>query len=360
MRVGLVMECDYREGTTEEEAFEEMFTMVRCAEELGFDAAWLAERHFAAPGRPLDAFGAGIPSIASSPLILAGAIAARTTRLRIGIGVNVLPLCHPIRMAEEAATVDHLSRGRLDFGIGRSGFPKAYEGYGIPYEESRERFQESLEIILRAWQEDAFSYQGHYYNFNNVCVIPKPYQKPHPPIRIAATTRETFPMIGEMGYHLLIGLRGFDVPEVSNQLKVYREAWQKAGHPGQGEVMLRIPVYVAATLEQAYQEPRESTMHSYRRLANTFADSAGKAGARTSEDRAARAQRLGSVTYDDLLRDRLAYGTPTMVAERLNQLRDSLGLSGILIEPNVGGHIPFALVLKSLHLFAHEVLPTLQ
>ena len=93
-----------------------------------------------APGdRPIR-MGAGIPSIASVPLVLASAIAARTTRLRIGTGVSVLPLCHPIRTAEEAATVDQISQGRLDFGIGRSGFPRAYAGYGIPYKESRERF----------------------------------------------------------------------------------------------------------------------------------------------------------------------------------------------------------------------------
>jgi alkanesulfonate monooxygenase SsuD/methylene tetrahydromethanopterin reductase-like flavin-dependent oxidoreductase (luciferase family) len=260
-------------------------------------------------------------------------------------------------MAEEAATVDQISKGRLDFGIGRSGFPKAYEGYGIPYAESRERFQESLDIILRAWQEEQFSYQGQHYRFQNVCVIPKPYQKPHPPIRIAATTRETFPLIGQMGYHLLVGLRGFDVADVVTQLDVYRQAWHQAGHPGCGEVLLRIPVYVADTLAQARSEPELSTMRSYRRLAETFADSAGRAGTTAAEERAARAQRLSRVTYDDLLRDRLAYGTPGMVAERLGQLRDTLGLSGVIIEPNVGGYIPLELVLKSMRLFAQEVLP---
>jgi alkanesulfonate monooxygenase SsuD/methylene tetrahydromethanopterin reductase-like flavin-dependent oxidoreductase (luciferase family) len=359
MYIGLVMECDYREGTTQEEAFDEAFTMAQAAEEWGLHAVWLAERHFAAPGRPLDAFGAGIPSIASSPLVLAGAIAARTTRLRIGIGVNVLPLCHPIRMAEEAATVDQISKGRLDFGIGRSGFPRAYEGYGIPYGESRERFQESLEIILRAWTAEQFSYQGKYYCFQNVCVIPKPYQQPYPPLHIAATTRETFPLVGRMGYHLLVGLRGFDVAEVATQLSVYRAAWQEAGHAGSGEVLLRIPVYVAATAAQARAEPELSTMRSYRRLARTFAESAGKAGTTAAEERSARARHLASVTYDDLLRDRLAYGTPDMVTERLGQLRDALGLSGVLIEPNVGGHIPLPLVMKSVHLFAQEVFPKL-
>ena len=214
MHVGLVMECDYRVGATQEEAFEEVFAQMEIAETGGLDGVWLAERHFAAPGRPLDAQGAGIPSVASAPLILASAIAARTRRVRIGMAVSVLPLCHPIRTAEEAATVDQISKGRLDFGVGRSGFPTAYAGYGIPYEESRERFRECLAVILKAWTEERFSYAGQYYAFNEVAVLPKPYQKPHPPVRVAATTRDTFPMMGQMGYPIFVGLRGFDVPQV--------------------------------------------------------------------------------------------------------------------------------------------------
>jgi alkanesulfonate monooxygenase SsuD/methylene tetrahydromethanopterin reductase-like flavin-dependent oxidoreductase (luciferase family) len=125
MHVGLVMECDYREGRTQEEAFAEAMDIAEIAETQGLDGVWLAERHFAMHRRPTDPMGAGIPSIASVPLVLAAAIAARTSRLRIGTGVSVLPLCHPIRTAEEAATVDQISQGRLDFGVGRSGFPRA-------------------------------------------------------------------------------------------------------------------------------------------------------------------------------------------------------------------------------------------
>ena len=108
MHLGLVMECDYRYGSTQEEAFEEAFALMETAETGELDGVWLAERHFAAPGRPLDAFGAGIPSIASAPLILASAIAARTSRVRIGFAVSVLPLSHPIRMAEEARPLSRL------------------------------------------------------------------------------------------------------------------------------------------------------------------------------------------------------------------------------------------------------------
>src|SRR5262244_958201 len=260
MHVGLVMECDYRDGRTQEEAFAEAFSIVDVAEEHGIDGVWLAERHFAGPRRPTDPMGGGIPSIASVPLVLAAAIATRTKRVRIGTGVSVLPLCHPVRLAEEAATVDQISKGRLDFGVGRSGFPRAYEGYAIPYAESRERFHEHLEVILQAWTNERFSYEGKYYACHDLCVLPKPYQKPHPPIRIAATTQETFPQVGEMGYPIFVGLRGFDVPQVSRHLAVYRQTLQEAGHASKGDVFLRIPAYVAETAERAYTEPQASTL----------------------------------------------------------------------------------------------------
>jgi alkanesulfonate monooxygenase SsuD/methylene tetrahydromethanopterin reductase-like flavin-dependent oxidoreductase (luciferase family) len=359
MYVGLVMECDYREGRTQEEAFSEAFSVADLAETSGIDGVWLAERHFAAPGRPTDPMGGGIPSIASVPLVLAAAIAGRTRRLRIATGVSVLPLLHPIRTAEEAATVDQVSRGRLDFGVGRSGFPRAYAGYGIPYAESRERFQESLDVILKAWTEERFSHAGKYFTCKDLSVVPRPFQKPHPPIWVAATTRDTFPMVGRMGFSLVTGLRGFDLPEIGRQIAAYRAARDEAGHAGPGSVFLRIPAYVAESADRARSEPEESTLRSYRRLAENFAASVGEAGTTTGEDRVQRAEGLSQVTYDELLRDRLAYGTPDMVVERLTALRDELGLSGVVIEPNVGGRIPLEQVSRSLRLFAGEVVPRL-
>jgi alkanesulfonate monooxygenase SsuD/methylene tetrahydromethanopterin reductase-like flavin-dependent oxidoreductase (luciferase family) len=360
MHVGLVMECDYREGRTQEEAFSEAMAIAEIAETRGLDGVWLAERHFAIHRRPTDPMGAGIPSIASVPLVLAAALAARTTRLRIGTGVSVLPLCHPIRTAEEAATVDQISQGRLDFGVGRSGFPRAYSGYGVRYDESRERFQESLDIILKAWTQEGFSHSGKYFTVDNLTVVPRPYQKPHPPIWVAATTQDTFPMVGHMGFSLVTGLRGFDVPEARRHLSTYRAARRAAGHAGDGNVYLRIPVYVAATAAQARSEPEDSTMRAYRRLAENMASSVGASGTTVSEERAERAERLSNVTYEDVLRDRVAYGTPDMVVDRLRELRDELGLSGVIAESNVGGRIPIERVLTSIRLYAQEVAPRLR
>ena len=141
---------------------------------------------------------------------------------------------------------------------------------------------------------------------------------------------------------------------------MYREAWREAGHPGDGDVLLRIPAYVAESEERVREDSHESTMKSYRRMAETFGRSAGGEGTVNTEERAERSQRLAAVTYESLIEDRLAYGTPDMVINRLQQLKEELGLSGIVIEPNVGGGIAPDRMFNSLRLFAKEVVPALR
>src|SRR6266705_5029735 len=173
MEFGMFHQFPVVPGGSESDAFAQAFEQVDAAERYGLDAMWLAELHVD-PAR----------SVLSAPLSIASAIAARTSRIGIGIAVQVLPLCHPLRLAEEAATVDQISRGRLIFGVGRSGLPRTYEDYGVSYAESRDRFAEVLAIVELAWSQPSFSYEGKYYNFKNITVAPKPLQKPLPPIRI--------------------------------------------------------------------------------------------------------------------------------------------------------------------------------
>ena len=243
--------------------------------------------------------------------------------------------------------------------MGRSGFARAYEGYGISYAESRERFQECLDVVLAAWTNERFSYEGKYYQFDDVCVIPKPFQKPHPPLRIAATTKETFPQVGRAGIPVFVGLRGMDRPALADSLNAYRDAWNQAGHQGDSSVFLRIPVYVGETDAQAYADAEESTMRSYRRLAQNFLNSATVAGTTPDEERVQRGHRLSAVTYQDLLRDRLAYGSPETVTRLLREIVDELGLDGVVAEVNVGGGIDKDKVLASVKRFATEVAPAL-
>src|SRR6058998_692796 len=240
MGFGLFTEFQCPAGMREAAAFDESMAQMKAAEDLGFDAVWLAEIHFQKDR-----------SVLASPLVVAAALATWTRRVKIGIAVQVLPLSHPLRLAEDVATVDHLTKGRLEFGVGRSGLPGHYQGFNIPYSESRQRFLETLEILIKAWTQERFSHEGRYYQFHDVCVTPKPFQKPHPPLRVAATTQETYPMVGRLGHPLFLAVRTSPISDLRRFLGGYHEAWRAAGHPGRGEVALLVPVYVAETGRQA-------------------------------------------------------------------------------------------------------------
>ena len=346
MEFGSFMEFHLRQGGTQADAFEESFAHVRQAEEQGLHGVWLAESHFT-PDR----------AVLASPLIIAAAIAGMTQRMKIGTAVHLLPLGNPIRMAEDVATLDHVSRGRLEFGIGRSSAPGSYEGYGVAYAESKDRMFEALEVMIRAWTQERFSYEGRFYSYDNVCLVPKPYQRPYPPIRIAATTDDTFPVLGEMGVPIFIGLRTAGLPVVMNQVQSYVSAWKQAGHNGEPDVALRVPVYVAETAERAVNEPQESFMRQFRRLGGQLASSVSAAGADHIESRTHRAEVLAAVTWEDAQREKVAVGTPDMVIERLIEMRDQLYLNRIVCEFNAGERLPREAVASSLRLFCKEVMP---
>ena len=351
MHIGLMMECDYQADRSQEQAFGDIFATASNAEEWGFDGVWLAERHFAPPGgiRP-------VPSGDSSPLIIAAAMAARTSRIRVGTAVLVLPLGHPVRMAEEVATIDNISQGRLDLGIGRSGLPWSYSGYDIPYAESRERFNEFFEVMQMAWTQEEFSHKGKYYDFQDVCVVPKPFQKPHPPLRYAATSRETFADMGKLGMPIFVGIGRTTVSDLAQAISEYRQAWKEAGHTGDGDVMLRMGAYVAEDMERAISDPKESTQFFY---SGMQAPAPQSPQAWVDEQSPSVSQNPVDSQYEAVLRDRLAYGTPDVVTRRLQEIIDELGLSGIIMMPNVGGKIPRDRLSASIRLFGEEGAPRL-
>jgi alkanesulfonate monooxygenase SsuD/methylene tetrahydromethanopterin reductase-like flavin-dependent oxidoreductase (luciferase family) len=346
MEFGSFMEFHRREGLTQADAFEESFAHVRQAEEQGLHGVWLAESHFT-PDR----------AVLASPLIIAAAIAGMTQRMQIGTAVHLLPLGNPIRMAEDVATLDHVSNGRLEFGVGRSSAPGSYEGYGVAYAESKDRMFEALDVMIKAWTQERFSHHGPYYDYEDVCLVPKSYQSPYPPIRIAATTDDTFPVLGEMGVPIFIGLRTAGLPVVMRQVESYVAAWKQAGHAGEPDVALRVPVYVAETAEGGVNEPEESFMRQFRRLGGQLASSVTAAGADHVESRTHRAEVLAAVTWQDALREKVAVGTPAMVIDRLIEMRDQLHLNRIVCEFNAGERLPREAVSNSLRLFCTEVMP---
>src|ERR671925_1692847 len=188
MQFGLFYETPEDPRQTHAERYAEMLDLIAYGETLGFDVAWMAEIHFG-----------GAFSLLSVPLMVVPVIAARTKHIRIGTAVTLLPLHHPLSLAEQAATADLLSGGRLEFGVGRGSIPTHFHGFGVPLEQNRARFDEALEIIRLAWTTDRFSYDGRFYKAENLSVVPKPLQQPHPPIRVGVHTAESFAIWGIFG-----------------------------------------------------------------------------------------------------------------------------------------------------------------
>ena len=346
MEFGIFHEFPSIAGRPDAAAFDQAFELVDGAERWGLDAIWLAELHFD-PAR----------AVLSAPLCVASAIAARTRRMQIGIAVQVLPLCHPLRLAEEAATVDQLSRGRLILGVGRSGVAATYEAYGVPYGESRERFAEVLDIVEQAWTVENLSYQGRFHRFENVRITPRPFQQPMPRIRVAATSPDTFVSIGKQGKPIFVAVRYETADEIAPLIAAYRAAWRQSGHPGQGAVFLRVPAYIAATDKRARAEAETSFMHFFRQQAKLLADSARRAGVDGAERRAATADRLLAMSYDDALAGTVLVGSPEAVSDKLHGLQAQLGLDGVLMELNCGGMISHAQVKSALRLLCLKVMP---
>ncbi len=325
MEFGIFHEFFSTQSGSQAEAFAQSFAQIDAAEGWGLDVVWLAEIHMN-PRR----------SLLTAPLTVASAIAARTRRIRIGTAVQILPLGHPLRLAEETATIDQISGGRLIFGVGRSAFPRAYDAYGISYEESEDRFAESLDIIKKAWTEPVASHRGRYFSFENFTLVPRPVQEPHPPIRIAASRLETYAAIGSSGYPLFSAVRASPLSRLAAQTRAYREAWQAAGHPGRGQAYLQVPIYVGESRAAALAEAEKGMMQfsSYRPDL-----------------------RRGPMGYDEVLREKGIAGSPQMVVDRLEQLREEAQLDGVSAEINPGSLLSHEQVMNSLQLYCEEVMP---
>ena len=169
-------------------ALERIVTM----DTAGYDAVWLAEHHFTSF------------SVCPSVHMMGVIAAARTKRLRIGTGVSLAPFYNPLRLAEEVALLDVLSGGRVNWGAGR-GFERGeFKAFGIPGEESAQRFHETVAIVLKAWTSDKLSFQGKYFHYDAVEVLPKPLQAPHPPVWMAATSTTAIDWAARNGFSILM------------------------------------------------------------------------------------------------------------------------------------------------------------
>ncbi len=328
------MKCGLFIMGTRTGTYHDILDQIQYAEELAFDGVWLGERHFRHSHL-----------LYPSPFNVGAAIAAKTSRIRIGTAAKILPLDHPLHVAEDAATLDILSGGRLDLGVTRAGLDEGFhQAFHVPLEETRGRFQEALEVILQAWTTNRFSYEGKYYKIPEVSVHPKPFQKPHPPIYVVAISPETIRYAALRGYPIFIGAIQ-RLPDLKRTLDLYWQTYKQAGHNG---TRVELPVnrflYVAETDRKAREEVEGPFMAFIHEKAPDL--------------KAALCQRYGegNLSFERFLNDFCIFGSPDTCIAKIEELKREIGLTYLLCTLNFVT-MDHDRCLRSMERFAKFVMP---
>ena len=319
MRFGVFYQLPCAPGQSVPSRYSDTIEQIVLADQLGFSSAWLAEAHF-------DAGFSTMPA----PLIVAAGLSGHTKNIRLGIGVSQLPLHNPISVAEQTATVDILTNGRLDFGVGRGTWNHNFEGFGVPWEERSTRLEECIDIIERAWNEESLTYKGKHYQFNSLKVVPKPVQQPGPPLYIAANSAGTAEFAGRRGLRLLMAapIHGWPTDFLSH-LKVYRRTAAK--HPSnEARVSALFFVFVASDRAEVRGQ-----------MADSFARH--PIGKRTSYERAEKEMAI--------------FGNPTQCLEKIKEIQRRANIDSLICSFNPGGTVPHQQVKAAMRRFAEDVLP---
>ena len=304
--------------------YAELLEQAEAADALGFDSFWVAEHHF-------HEYGA-VPR----PPVWMAAAAQRTKRIRLGAGVVVLPFDHPLRSAEDYAMVDVLSGGRLNLGVGSGYLKHEYEGFGVSVEDKRERFDEGLDVLLKAWSGERFSFRGKYYTVEGVQLNVVPLQRPRPPVWIAVLRNEAAVQVGRRGFPVMMIPYATTerLSELAGTVSAFREAFVAAGgRPEDATVPFGLHTYCAASTGEARAQGRDA-MDRYVRT------------------RLYAKQRPFETLVE---KDLIAFGSPDDVARVAQRYADA-GLTHFLAISNFGG-LAHERVLRSMELIAKHVMP---
>jgi probable F420-dependent oxidoreductase len=307
------------------------------AEELGFDSIWIAEHH----GRQETYWPA--------PLTALAGIAGRTRRIRLGTGILLLALYHPVQVAEEAAMVDRISDGRLILGIANGYRQEEFDLFGIPLGERGSRVQEGIEVIRRLWTEDAVVHAGRHYRFPATTLYPRPVQKSGPPIWLGGYTPTVLRRAAERADAWFPGPTT-PLPELHRMSEIYLAAVRTAGKdPARLERPLAREIYVARNGAEARRE-------AGRLLAALYGEDYLKWGHLDRPEMAYAGATSGDVDYDALSRDRFIVGDPDEVCQAIGRFRDVLGVTHLVGRMHVPG-MTTAQAHASIRLFAEAVIP---
>ncbi|HEU4341746.1 MAG TPA: LLM class flavin-dependent oxidoreductase [Candidatus Binatia bacterium] len=320
------------------------------AEQLGFDSVWLAEHHF-------HSFG----GLFSAPPVIGAAIAQRTTKIRIGTAVILVPYHDPIRIAEDYATLDCLSHGRLEFGIGH-GFVK-WEAltFGIPLDELRERFRENVEVVLKAWSEPVLNHKGRFHEYRGVEVWPRPLQEPYPAVWMAATASvESFELAGQRGFHMMLIPFLHEIEELRPKVEAYLKARQAAGHSRSTARLLGVyHTYVGDSHGEAREAAASGLAQYHAAAAQAHSLTPGIADPESYRSHDRHRAQIRQLTFDDMVaRNRVLVGSAAEVRDKVEYVRERLYLTDLAGLFALGG-LSDAQARGSMRRFIEQVAPKL-
>jgi alkanesulfonate monooxygenase SsuD/methylene tetrahydromethanopterin reductase-like flavin-dependent oxidoreductase (luciferase family) len=330
------LQVPHGSGKPHTQVYREMLEQVELAEELGFDSAWLIEHHFKEDGE--------CPSV----LLTAAAMAARTRRIKIGTAMLLLPLHRPVRVAEDVAVLDNIANGRFILGVAAGYRPIEFEGLGEGRKGREARMEEQLEILIKSWTMDSFAYSGKHYQFPEISVMPKPAQKPHPPIWIGASTEGGFCRAAKWADALCSSPR-HHLSDLKNHYASYRRYLKEFGRQEACTPVIR-EVYCAESMKQAEEEGGPGMIYIQAGMYGRWAQVR-----ELKDDRGQAVSGAGEVSLETF-RERFILGDPEHCIRKIEKYRREIGmdyLQCMMDFPNVDPE----LTKKSMRLFAREVMP---
>ncbi|RYZ07122.1 MAG: LLM class flavin-dependent oxidoreductase [Myxococcales bacterium] len=349
LRFGLHYLLSCAPGQDPQQRYRDTLEQAVRGEALGFESVWPVEHHF---NRAI--------SICPSPMLLLAAIAARTSRLRLGTAVIQLPLSHPLRVAEEAAMLDVMSGGRVELGLGRGSNPSHFAGLGVSLAESRERLEEGLTLLSRALTGEPFSFEGAYHRARDITLSPRPLQVPHPRIHLAANGQDTLELAGRRGLPVILAAHVNPLPRLREYVEVYARSRQAAGHPPPRaeDISLLMPIFVAETKAQVDELMAPSVAHYLKLVRTELVPVMERCTVEAERVKlSAMLERMSATRYQDFNGQMGIFDTPQACVEKLSRLKKELGVGRVIGWFNFGGVVPHAAVLRSMELFASEVMP---
>ena len=345
MDFGLFFLMQRDEQWSEQAVYDSALEQMLAAEPLGYHSVWIAEHHFNDYG------------LCPAPPVLAAFVAARTTTLRLGMGVSLLPLHHPMDLAESLAVLDVVSGGRLDVGIGRGGTLQDYQTFQSDRADARARVEEGIALIQQSWSGAPFDFQGRFHSAERVHVRPRPAQRPHPPLFVACNSEDSVRSAARLG---LPTLSSFFVPvdELQRRHQLYREVAREAGRSLretealEGQSWGMRVVHVAPSRQEALQAIEAPFMGYQHKMAVLRSDSTG-GSVPNSFDRSL----LRLRSFDEYLATGWTLlGTADEVREGLQQYLETTGYQRVLLLMALPG-LPTGLALRSMRLFQEKVAP---